>query len=566
MFKGIFASEIKSMIVPNHKLYSLPDSNKISTVSLSNCYLNELDYRMHSAFRVSVKPRQSYASMNIKLQEQRLSSSKYTSSCSRGIRPNTVSTKYTENLNDDDYERIGSPSTYSNEASAVDNYNEKFTCTRDAFRPSPIRKLNKPHTADENDKPDNSARLSYNTSKFVHNIEEKKMRSNIKSAIFRSKTIYFEDPTMAALSNREIEPKGVYNDKKSSRIQLKSILKNDERREEVPDEVAISPVKIQLDEDNQLIDRSIITNDISKRSDSAYANATKSYRKTSDIFNEIYSEIQKNENTDLHPSTFNTSFRAKLSQKSSSIIKSANSLATIDTNSPLLQNRSKNMLQTTRIKSNSELDMKHEDIGYNSSSRNSRLHLNNLKEDEFIEFLKVYRLNPADLGNLKNDDANMANKNLINNNIKTNNKNKVNSASLPQSNKSQAHVMNIRTQFLNLYVDKDLYNAKNPLNSIPAASEANINQATQNGKQPTYIYNYLNKLKQSKSASNMNYLLTNEKKENSFVYNHNLNGFNILDTASSKLNSSIANTTTITKSKDKELKNQLNILNFPGIV
>ena len=321
--KGIFASEIKSMIVPNSKLYSQSDSNKISTVSLSNCYLNELDYRMHSAFRVSVKPRQSYASLNVKLQEQRISSSKYTSSCSRGMRPNTVSTKYTDNMNDDDYERIGSPSTFSNEQSN-DNYHEQFTCTKDAFRPSPIRKFSKLLSGDENNtKPaENSARIPYTTSKFVQNIEEQKMRKNIKSTIFKPKTIYFEDPVL--LDGREPEPKSAYHDKKSNRTQLKSILKMDDKREEYLGDV--SPVKIQLDEDNMLIDRSIITNDLSsKRIDSAYVNS-RSFKKTSDIFNEIYSEIQKNEIND-HPSpsaTLNTPFRTKLSLKSASIVKSAN--------------------------------------------------------------------------------------------------------------------------------------------------------------------------------------------------------------------------------------------------
>ena len=203
------------MVVPNNKLYyhqTNPSySNKLSTISLSNCFLSSLDYRMHSSFRNSIKPRQAYASVNVKLLEQR-PSSKHTSSCmSRGMRPNTVSTKYTDNMvSDDEYERIGTPSTASNDPTA----HEHYTFTKDAFRPSAIRKLSK---INMDDNLDSSRNIS---SKFVNNLEEHKMRGNIQSAAVRPKTTITVSDNKSLYRLRELNSKSQISNTKK----LKSIL------------------------------------------------------------------------------------------------------------------------------------------------------------------------------------------------------------------------------------------------------------------------------------------------------------------------------------------------------
>lgn len=512
--KGIFASEIKSMVVPNQKLYyqqTTPTySNKLSTISLSNCFLSALDYRVNSAFRVSVRPRQSYAAINVKLLEQQRPNSKYTSSCSRGMRPNTVSTRYTENLiSDDEYERIGTPSTACNEATGY----EYYTLTKDAFRPSPVRKLNKISLDEVNAKGF--------ASKFVNNIEEHKMRKNIIKSASATKTKSTSIDSKSLSSIREVDLKK--NSKKLSDLPNSTVVKSD------------------LDENDHLIDHSELgtLDHASTKLDSAHL-----FKMTSDIFNEIYSEINKNDNMGFSNNNTNQNqnqIKTKIHSKSASAMKSPNSLVINDPNAltSSLSNRSKTVQFKTKSVSDAELNIQDEQPEAKASSRE---YLNNLKEEEFLEFLKEYRKSKC-----------------LNNLVETNRKNH----SSVSNATSHPQLANIRTQFLNLYVDK---------NSISSCTSSTSNMQTNNlhdslfnQQTNNYFYNYLkNKIilkQQSKSTTNtaatVNYLINDTiKKEDSLMKNNNL----YFDA-----NNLLENSTSRNKSKEREFKSQLNVLNFPSI-
>ncbi len=519
------------MIVPNQEIYNninyqQSNSKKMHTISLSNCFLNDVNYRMHSAFRVNLKPRQSYACMNTKLLEQR-PNSKYTSSCSR-IRPttrNTISTKNTGNdmQSDDEYERIGTPSTLSNDHM---NYQE-YTLTRDAFRPSNIRKFNNKNS-DESININNNSR-SYITSKFGYNIEESKMRRNIQTGSFLNKKSPEKNPSFA---NIESESRISYSPKK-----LKSILKTDDK----PETTSGTSVRIELDED-ELIEHSLLSPDINN----------KAYKTTSDIFNEIYSEINLNQQPNKN----------KMQSKSASIVKSttclndtSNIINNNSNNTGNISNRSK-CLYTMRAKSISEIEMKKIDDEINGS-QSSSLYLNKMREEEFLEFLKEYRITKSLQPTASNEEEEEEDYTV--NTVKS-----AKTARKLSVKPIKTELLSIRTQFLNLYVDKDFY-SKNKLNHSDLPNQSNNKQQQQQQQQPNYFYNYLKTkilLKQYKNNSETttkNVINNNEKKEDSFLknkvnsfYYENNNINNILNTTTTKIN--------LNKSKEKELKNQLNIL------
>jgi len=550
------------MIVPsNHQQqesYNQQQSKKLHTISLSNCFINDVDYRMHSAFRVNLKPRQ--PSYNTKLLEQR-PNSKYTSACSGRIRPttrNTISTNkntgYNNNNNnndlqsDDEYERIGTPSTLSNDHIS---YYQEYTLTRDAFRPSTIRKFNNSkNNPDESN--NNTNNKTYITSKFGYNIEELKMRRNIKTG------------TAAKSSNEKINKQQSFTNLENnseSRInspkkKLKSILKTDENshtnnNNNKPETTSGTSVRIELDEDD-LIDSSLLSPDLNNNN---INNKVAYTRTTSDIFNEIYSEIN-NTNSNNNNNNKNN----KMQSKSASIVKSATfSNDNFINNSGNLSNRSK-YLQVMRAKSISEIEMmKKLDDELNGSQSASSLYLNKMREEEFLQFLKEYRitksLQPTNAALKEYDTA-------VNNN---NNK----SANRALKKPIKSELLSIRTQFLNLYVDKD-FMSKNALTQLDLPNQLINNkqqhqqQQQQQQQQPNYFHNYLKTkilLKQSKN-SNPN-ISTPKKEDSSFI--NKVNSFyyekssinNILNTTTTKIN--------LNKSKEKELKNQLNILNFPSI-
>jgi hypothetical protein len=526
------------MIVPNQEIYNInnqqSNGKKMHTISLSNCFLNDVNYRMHSAFRVNLKPRQSYACMNTKLLEQR-PNSKYTSSCSR-VRPttrNTISTKNTGNdmQSDDEYERIGTPSTLSNDHM---NYQE-YTLTRDAFRPSNIRKFNNKNSDESIN--NNSNSRSYITSKFGYNIEESKMRRNIQTGSFLNKKSPEKNHSFA---NIESESRISYSPKK-----LKSILKTDDK----PETTSGTSVRIELDED-ELIENSLLSPDINN----------KAYKTTSDIFNEIYSEINLNQQQQQNNN------KNKMQSKSASIVKSTTCLNDtsniISNNTGNISNRSK-YLYTMRAKSISEIEMKKIDDEINGS-QSSSLYLNKMREEEFLEFLKEYRITKS----LQPTASNEEEEDYTVNTVKS-----AKTARKLSVKPIKTELLSIRTQFLNLYVDKDFY-SKNTLNHSDLPNQSN-NKQQQQHQQPNYFYNYLKTkilLKQYKNNSattttttTKNVIKNNEKKEDSFL-NNKVNSFYY---ENNNINN-ILNTTTTTKinlnkSKEKELKNQLNILNFPSI-
>lgn len=106
----------------------------VNTLSLSKGFQDSIEYRNHSALKIRVKPRQSLASVNIKLMEQRPKTSSNRPNVSYALRS---SSNNCEDINlDDYYDKALSAMTREELISGV----EHLGVGKDAFRPSTVKR------------------------------------------------------------------------------------------------------------------------------------------------------------------------------------------------------------------------------------------------------------------------------------------------------------------------------------------------------------------------------------------------------------------------------------------
>ncbi|RMZ99884.1 hypothetical protein BpHYR1_018860 [Brachionus plicatilis] len=112
---GIYASEIRNMLVPN--------TGDTQQKMGSGKQRSDLGFRKHSAFRVNLKPRQPLVSVNTKLMEQQ--------------RPNTKESNLNEFVIEDDSDRN------SNTFNEAENYIDSLIANKHRFRPSTVLRRTK---------------------------------------------------------------------------------------------------------------------------------------------------------------------------------------------------------------------------------------------------------------------------------------------------------------------------------------------------------------------------------------------------------------------------------------
>ena len=143
IFKGIFASEIQKMIIPN-KIAGTSDPIRLKTrlkmVSLSNYLTESADYKIkHSAFRINVRQRQPLAAVNVKLMEQKRSTTSIGN-------PANLDEHVVDNQTAPAQTAPARPTQASDYDEVEDEdaaYTDEYLLNRDMFRPSLVRKRNK---------------------------------------------------------------------------------------------------------------------------------------------------------------------------------------------------------------------------------------------------------------------------------------------------------------------------------------------------------------------------------------------------------------------------------------